>query len=65
MASETTAAAAGAVGVVKGGDGEDRYDATILHELNNTEGDTYYWYRWLHGYNQIPKYSGMSFYAGE
>ena len=56
---------AGAVGVVKGGDGEDRYDATILHELNNTEGDTYYWYRWLHGYNQIPKYSGMSFYAGE
>ena len=28
----------GAIGVVKGGDGEDRYDATILHPLTNVEG---------------------------
>ena len=51
----------GYVGVVTGGDGENKYEASVLHKLNNTEGDTYYYYRWLHGYNVIPKYSGMSF----
>ena len=55
----------GAIGVVKGGDGEDRYDATILHPLTNVEGDTYYWNYWLTGYTTPAVYSGMEFYAAQ
>ena len=45
----------GYVGVVKGGDGEDKYEATVLHKLTNDPSDTYYWNRWGHGYT-TPKY---------
>ena len=45
----------GYVGVVKGGDGEDKYEATVLHKLTNDSSDTYYWNRWGHGYT-TPKY---------
>ena len=45
----------GYVGVVKGGDGEDKYEATVLHKLTNDPADTYYWNRWGHGYT-TPKY---------
>ena len=55
----------GAIGVVKGGDGEDRYDATLLHPLTNVEGDTYYWNYWLTGYTTPAVYSGMEFYAAQ
>ncbi len=51
----------GYVGSVKGGDGADRYEPAVLHKLNNTDTDTYYWYRWMHGYNKIPAYVDMSF----
>jgi hypothetical protein len=55
----------GGIGVVKGGDGEDRYDASVLHTLNNTEGDTWYWKYWLTGYTTPAVYSGMEFYAAQ
>lgn len=51
----------GGVGAVKGGTGDDRYEPSVLHKLNNIEGDTYYWYRWLHGYTKVPAYSGLTF----
>ena len=51
----------GGIGVVKGGTGDDRYDVTTLHTLNNTEGDTWYWKYWLTGYTTAANYSDMSF----
>lgn len=53
--------AGGYIGTVKGGTGEDRYEADILHKLNDTEGDTYYWKYWLTGYTTPAVYSDMSF----
>lgn len=53
--------AGGYIGVAKGGTGDDRYDATTLHKLNDTEGDTYYWKYWLTGYTTAANYSDMEF----
>jgi hypothetical protein len=58
----TKCSVGGSVGVVKGGDGDDKYSATELHDLVDVEGDDYYWRRWLHGYKNVPTYSRMSFY---
>ena len=55
----------GGIGVVKGGDGEDRYTASVIHPLTNTEGDTYYWAYWLTGYTTAAAYSGMEFYQSQ
>ncbi len=51
----------GSVGVVKGGDGADKYEASVEHKLNNTAGDTYYWERWIDGYSSNPPISDCSF----
>ncbi len=58
----TKCSVGGSVGVVKGGDGDDKYSATEQHDLVDVEGDDYYWRRWLHGYKNVPTYSRMSFY---
>ena len=55
----------GGIGVVKGGDGEDRYTASVIHPLTNVEGDTYYWNYWLTGYTTAAAYSGMEFYQAQ
>ena len=55
----------GGIGVVKGGDGEDRYTASVIHPLTNVEGDTYYWAYWLTGYTTPAAYSGMEFYQAQ
>lgn len=52
----------GAVGAVKGGDGADKYEPSVLHKLTNIEGDTYYYARWAHGYTK-PIYTALSFYT--
>lgn len=52
----------GAVGAVKGGDGADKYEPSVLHKLTNIEGDTYYYARWAHGYTK-PVYTALSFYT--
>lgn len=52
----------GAVGAVKGGDGDDKYEPSVLHKLTNIEGDTYYYARWAHGYTK-PIYTALSFYT--
>ena len=57
--------AGGGIGVVKGGDGEDRYTASVIHPLTNVEGDTYYWAYWLTGYTTPAAYSGMEFYQAQ
>ena len=54
----------GYVGVVKGGDGEDKYEATVLHKLTNDSADTYYWNRWGHGYT-TPKYVNCEYIDAE
>ncbi len=54
----------GYVGVVKGGDGEDKYEATVLHKLTNDSSDTYYWNRWGHGYT-TPKYVNCEYIDAE
>lgn len=51
----------GYIGVVKGGTGDDRYDATTLHKLVDDEDDPFYYYRWLHGYINVPKYSNITY----
>ncbi|MBQ6585075.1 MAG: hypothetical protein IIX42_08020, partial [Alistipes sp.] len=50
----------GCVGKVKGGTGNDRYDADVVHNLVNTDGD-YYFERWRHAYTVSPKYSNITY----
>ena len=51
----------GYVGAVKGGDGDDKYEASVLHKLNNDTADRYYWERWTNGYTTKQKYSNLEF----
>ena len=51
----------GAVGSVTGGSGEDRYRPQTLHTLNDTEGDPYYWQRWVQGYTTVSVYESLDF----
>ena len=51
----------GYVGTVKGGTGDDRYDADIKHKLVNTENDTYYFKRWVFGYTTVPDLSTVTY----
>lgn len=51
----------GYVGAVKGGDGADRYEASVQHKLNNDANDRYYWERWVNGYTTKQKYSNLEF----
>ena len=51
----------GYVGQVKGGTGTDRYEAAVKHELVDDENDTYYFKRWVYGYNKIPDLSTITY----
>ena len=51
----------GYVGAVKGGDGADRYEASVQHKLTNDANDRYYWERWANGYTTKQKYSNLEF----
>ena len=51
----------GYVGQVKGGTGDDRYDAAVTHKLVNNENDTYHFKRWVYGYNKIPDLSTITY----
>ena len=51
----------GYVGTVKGGTGDDRYNADIKHKLVDTENDTYYFKRWVFGYTTVPDLSTVTY----
>ena len=51
----------GYVGVVKGGDGDDRYTATTVHKLVETEDDTYDFKRWASGYIYAPDLTTLTY----
>lgn len=51
----------GYVGQVKGGTDTDRYEAAVKHELVDDENDTYYFKRWVYGYNKIPDLSTITY----
>lgn len=51
----------GYVGVVKGGDGDDRYTATTVHKLVETENDTYDFKRWASGFKYAPDLTTLTY----
>ena len=51
----------GYVGTVKGGTGDDRYNADIKHKLVNDENDTYHFKRWVFGYTTVPDLSTVTY----
>ena len=51
----------GYVGQVKGGTGDDRYEAAVKHKLVDDENDTYHFKRWVYGYNTIPDLSTITY----
>ena len=51
----------GYVGQVKGGTGDDRYEAAVKHKLVNDENDTYHFKRWVFGYTTVPDLSTVTY----
>ena len=51
----------GYVGVVKGGDGDDRYTATTVHKLVETEDAIYNFKRWASGYVYAPALTTLTY----
>ena len=51
----------GYVGVVKGGDGDDRYTATTVHKLAETEDAIYNFKRWASGYVYAPDLTTLTY----
>ena len=51
----------GYVGVVKGGDGDDRYTATTVHELVETEDAIYNFKRWASGFKYAPDLTTLTY----
>ena len=51
------------VGAVKGGDGTDRYDASVSHKLVNSENDTYHYMRWISATYNMPTMTNITYVA--
>ena len=49
------------VGAVKGGDGTDRYDASVSHKLVNSENDTYHYMRWISATYNMPTMTNITY----